>query len=159
MQAGHTDSHLRATDLASNACERPHAHLLVGRHASQTLKNARRRGLHIIRFRLKPKAHSLRRSSSPYQIFDLSGPLFSVHCVLPEAPCREPMIFARSLCSNHPREATLPLRWLMPATPLWVCRMGTSCDPACPVRQVFSETVFTMPGKRHKLYSETNRYL
>jgi len=35
-----------------------------------------------------------------------------VHCVLPKAPCRELMISAKVLCSNHPEEATLPLRWL-----------------------------------------------
>ena len=35
------------------------------------------------------------------------------------------MIFAKVLCSNHPEEATLPLRCLATATPLWTCRPGT----------------------------------
>jgi len=39
-----------------------------------------------------------------------------VHCVLPKAPCWEPDDF-RSFRSNHPVEATLPLRRLKPATP------------------------------------------
>ena len=37
----------------------------------------RRHGLRIIRFRLKPKAHSLRRSSSPHKVIRLCvGPLW-----------------------------------------------------------------------------------
>ena len=47
-----------------------------------------------------------------------------VHCVLPKAPCREPDDF-RSFRFNHPVEATLPLRWLKPATPLCICRPET----------------------------------
>ena len=44
--------------------------------------------------------------------------------------CRKPlagslMISAKVLCSNHPEEATLPLRCLATATPLWTCRPGT----------------------------------
>ncbi len=35
------------------------------------------------------------------------------------------MISAKVLCSNHPEEATLPLRCLATATPLWTCRPGT----------------------------------
>ena len=33
------------------------------------------------------------------------------------------MISAKVLCSNHPEEATLPLRCLATATPLWTCQM------------------------------------
>ena len=40
-------------------------------------------------------------------------------CVLPKAPCWEPMISA--VCSNHPGEATLPLRWLCQ---LPLCRLA-----------------------------------
>jgi len=41
--------------------------------------------------------------------------------------CRKPlagslMISAKVFCSNHPEEATLPLRCLVTATPLWTCR-------------------------------------
>ena len=28
-------------------------------------------------------------------------------------------------------EATLPLRWLLPATPLWTCRPETPCAASC----------------------------
>ena len=35
------------------------------------------------------------------------------------------MLSAKVLCSNHPEEATLPLRCLATATPLWTCRAGT----------------------------------
>ena len=35
------------------------------------------------------------------------------------------MLSAKVLCSNHPEEATLPLRCLATATPLWTCRPGT----------------------------------
>ena len=43
--------------------------------------------------------------------------------------CRKPlagslMISAKVLYSNHPEEATLPLRCLATATPLWTCRRG-----------------------------------
>ena len=35
------------------------------------------------------------------------------------------MISAKVPCSIHPEEATLPLRCLATATPLWTCRRGT----------------------------------
>ncbi|WP_418753945.1 hypothetical protein [Eshraghiella crossota] len=37
-------------------------------------------------------------------------------------------------------EATLPLRWLPPATPLWTCRPGTPC--AVSFLPVFTNTMF-----------------
>lgn len=49
------------------------------------------------------------------------------HLKMVIAFCRKPlagslMISAKVLCSNHPEEATLPLRCLATATPLWTCR-------------------------------------
>ena len=32
---------------------------------------------------------------------------------------------------NHTGDATLPLRWLPPATLLWTCHLGTSCVASC----------------------------
>ena len=32
---------------------------------------------------------------------------------------------------NHTGDATLPLRWLPPATLLWTCHLGTSCIASC----------------------------
>ena len=49
-------------------------------------------------------------------------PVKPVRCVLPEAPCREQMISADfQSVPIITGEATLPLRWLPPATPLWTC--------------------------------------
>nr|DAV51043.1 MAG TPA: hypothetical protein [Bacteriophage sp.] len=49
------------------------------------------------------------------------------HLKMVIAFCRKPlagslMISAKVFCSNHPEEATLPLRCLVTATPLWTCR-------------------------------------
>ena len=53
-------------------------------------------------------------------------------CVLPEAPCREQMISADfQSVPIITGEATLPLRWLPPATPLWTCRPETPCAASC----------------------------
>ena len=32
---------------------------------------------------------------------------------------------------NHTGDATLPLRWLPPATLLWTCHLGTPCVASC----------------------------
>ncbi|MFZ1408662.1 MAG: hypothetical protein WAS91_12400, partial [Blautia wexlerae] len=32
---------------------------------------------------------------------------------------------------NHTGDATLPLRWLQPATLLWTCHLGTLCVASC----------------------------
>ena len=32
---------------------------------------------------------------------------------------------------NHTGDATLPLRWLLPATLLWTCHLGTPCVASC----------------------------
>ena len=55
-----------------------------------------------------------------------------VRCVLPEAPCRERMISADfQSVPIITGEATLPLRWLSPTTPLWTCRPETPCVASC----------------------------
>ena len=33
--------------------------------------------------------------------------------------------------SNHTGDATLPMRWLPPATLLWTCHLGTPCAVSC----------------------------
>ena len=58
------------------------------------------------------------------------------HLKMVIAFCRKPlagslMISAKVLCSNHPEEATLPLRCLATATPLWTCRPETPCATSC----------------------------
>ena len=58
--------------------------------------------------------------------------LKAVRCALPRAPCREQMISADFQSAPIiTGEATLPLRWLPPATPLWTCRPGTPCFASC----------------------------
>ena len=56
-------------------------------------------------------------------------------CVLPKAPCWEPMISA--VCSNHPGEATLPLRWLCQ---LPLCRLAAEkrLQAIIPRQQVYT---------------------
>ena len=59
-------------------------------------------------------------------------PVEPVRCVLPEAPCREQMISADfQSVPIITGEATLPLRWLPPATPLWTCCPRTPCATSC----------------------------
>ena len=59
-------------------------------------------------------------------------PVKPVRCVLPEAPCREQMISADfQSVPIITGEATLPLRWLPPATPLWTCCPRTPCATSC----------------------------
>ena len=59
-------------------------------------------------------------------------PVEPVRCVLPEAPCREQMISADfQSVPIITGEATLPLRWLPPATPLWTCCPETPCATSC----------------------------
>ena len=46
-----------------------------------------------------------------------------VHCALPGASCGQRMISVDfQSVPIITGEATLPLRWLTPATPLWTCR-------------------------------------
>ena len=49
------------------------------------------------------------------------------------------MLSAKVLCSNHPEEATLPLRCLATATPLWTCRPGTIAGAIILGQQVLFE--------------------
>ena len=53
------------------------------------------------------------------------------------APCRGPLAGEQMISADFQSapiitgEATLPLRWLPPATPLWTCRPETPCAASC----------------------------
>ena len=73
-------------------------------------------------------------------------PVKPVRCVLPEAPCRERMISADfQSVPIITGEATLPLRWLPPATPLWICRPKTSCSCKLFSSNKFTKSSYTYP--------------
>ena len=55
-----------------------------------------------------------------------------VHCALPGASCGQRMISVDFQSAPIiTGEATLPLRWLPPATLLWTCRTESPCAASC----------------------------
>ena len=78
--------------------------------------------------------------------------------LLPEAPCREQRISAD--VPSAPiltGDATLPLRWLPPAPPLWTCRTETPCVASCfRPTSVISSCGASSGVDRKMIYSKKN---
>ena len=58
---------------------------------------------------------------------------------------------------NHTGDATLPLRWLPPATLLWTCRPETPCAASCsrPASYISAYAVSSEAGRK-MIYSKKN---
>ena len=67
--------------------------------------------------------------------------------LMPQQPteCRLPQSWS---APNHTGDATLPLRWLPPATLLWTCHLGTPCAASCsPPTSFIKYTIFSIGNK------------
>ena len=53
------------------------------------------------------------------------------YCAITVSDRSRDQVLAYIEAPNHTGDATLPLRWLPPATLLWTCHLGTPCVASC----------------------------